>query len=108
MAKPGLFAVSGGVINALAVGAPVGPTVLPFLYLGGAVFVAAWAQVYFLSLAAHRQVERLRCLYLAKALRQDMTFFDSEATGGGWLGRWVRGMPAALQHAFCSSLLGHI
>jgi ABC-type multidrug transport system fused ATPase/permease subunit len=51
------------------------------LYLGTAAFVASYLQVTFFTLTAQRQALRIRRLYFTALVRQEMAWFDQQATG---------------------------
>ena len=53
-----------------------------FIYLGLGTFVGAYCQNFFFSIAAVRQVNKLRGLYLAQVLKQDIAYFDTLGTSG--------------------------
>ena len=53
-----------------------------FVYIGLVTFVGAYAQTFFWSATAVRQVNRIRSKYLRKVLHQETGYFDTEATSG--------------------------
>ena len=56
---------------------------LKFLYLGIGAGVAAFLDQSLWTWTGNRQTNRLRGLYLASVLGQDISFFDTSATGTG-------------------------
>ena len=51
------------------------------LYLAVAAFAASYLQVAFFTLTAQRQALRIRRMYFTALVRQDMAWFDHQATG---------------------------
>lgn len=51
------------------------------LYLGAGAFVTSYLQVTFFTLTAQRQALRIRRLYFTALVRQEMAWFDQQATG---------------------------
>jgi ATP-binding cassette subfamily B (MDR/TAP) protein 1 len=55
---------------------------LNFVYLALGAMVGSYLQSAFWMWAGNRQAARFRKAYLAAVLRQDMTYFDTQATTG--------------------------
>ncbi|GAB4820940.1 hypothetical protein N2152v2_007986 [Parachlorella kessleri] len=60
----------------------VNSNVLKFLYIGIGAFVAAYLQMFCWTATSVRQVNRIRHRYLGSVLRQDVGYFDTQATSG--------------------------
>ncbi|GAX85324.1 hypothetical protein CEUSTIGMA_g12741.t1 [Chlamydomonas eustigma] len=56
---------------------------LEFLYIGLGAFVAGFMDTCFWTWSGDRQANRLRGLYLASVLGQDIAYFDTSSTGTG-------------------------
>lgn len=56
-------------------------SVLFFVWIGVAAFVASYGQLCFWMMAGERQAKRIRHAYFAAILRQDIGWFDSNSTG---------------------------
>ena len=56
-------------------------SVLFFVWIGIAAFVASYGQLCFWMIAGERQTKRIRHLYFSAILRQDIGWFDANSTG---------------------------
>ncbi|KAF8060513.1 ABCB6 [Scenedesmus sp. PABB004] len=82
---PPLLAASGRLIGNAEFSNLVSSIALQFLYLAIGAAVAGVLQQGAFTLASVRQTNRLRRLYLRAVMRQDISFFDTQATTGGLL-----------------------
>ncbi|GLJ21858.1 hypothetical protein SUGI_0408710 [Cryptomeria japonica] len=55
---------------------------LDFVYLATAIFFSSWTEVACWMYTGERQATRMRLAYLRAMLNQDVSFFDTESTGG--------------------------
>ncbi|CAM6028990.1 unnamed protein product [Sphagnum balticum] len=95
MTLPIMTLILGGLINAFGdnqndnqqVIHAVSKMALKYVYLAIGAAVASYAEVTFWVITGERQAARIRSKYLKAILRQDVTFFDKEASTGEVVGR---------------------
>ncbi|KAF5395011.1 hypothetical protein PHET_08860 [Paragonimus heterotremus] len=83
---PVLFFLFGDVVNDLSASGPsftqnINRTAIWFAVLAVIVFVVGFLQMFLLHYSAIRQTKRIRKLYFRAVLRQDIAWFDRQATG---------------------------
>ncbi|KAH9302028.1 hypothetical protein KI387_013611, partial [Taxus chinensis] len=69
-------------INPPAVSDKVAQYSLDFVYLAAVVLISSWTEVACWMYTGERQATRLRLAYLRAMISQDVSFFDTESTGG--------------------------